>query len=174
VSGTTLVAAVALETVAAVAALATGWCALGTTSPLTFAVAALAGAALFALLYGRRRNDGHGALRPRALAIFALTLAAASFAEEVLWRGAAFGYLTHGDGSAVAFGGSTLGFALAHVAGQGWPGFRVHLLTGALFALVLLASGHLIDAIAAHAAYNFSLFFSVRNKGGSVHESVLA
>jgi membrane protease YdiL (CAAX protease family) len=80
-----------------------------------------------------------------------LGLAAAG--EEVVWRRVVLGELLR-SGSILALAGSSLGFAFAHRARPG-----LHLVTGAVFGGVYLATGALAACIAAHWIYNVLLLW---------------
>ncbi len=68
--------------------------------------------------------------------------------EEIVWRRVALGELLFG-GATAALAASTLAFALAHRARP-----ALHLLTGATFGGLYLATGALASSIVAHWAYN--------------------
>ena len=96
---------------------------------------------------------------PSRAAPFPLALAAALFLglaavnEEIVWRRVVLGeLLLVSPGAALA--GSTLAFALAHRARPG-----LHLLTGAVFGSVYVATGALAAAVAAHWTYNLLLLW---------------
>ena len=88
--------------------------------------------------------------RPRFVA---LLLAHAAY-EELVWRGLAFQVLGQYVPLPAAFLVSAGGFAGLHYESQGLKGVAVHLLTGTAFAGVVLLTGSIIAAIAAHATYN--------------------
>jgi ABC-2 type transport system ATP-binding protein len=121
---------------------------------LSLALGALAGAALFAAL---ARRPVPVVRIPRArlpsLAARVLYLLERSVLEEIVWRGVVFVALLGALGFPVALLVSTLAFAASHLRRQGRRAW-VHLLTGAVFALVFHATGRLSAAFAAHAAYN--------------------
>jgi hypothetical protein len=120
----------------------------------SFAGGVAVGAALFACL--ARRPLPVPALgrasRPR-LAARSPILAVKSAQEEAVWRGVVLGSLAVVVGRAGALAASTLLFAAAHVPRQRSRAV-VQLATGAAFGLVYAATGRLLAAIAAHAAYN--------------------
>jgi membrane protease YdiL (CAAX protease family) len=87
-------------------------------------------------------------------------LALGSGAEEVIWRWFAIGSLTPAVGVIGAYVASTIGFAAAHV---GRRAALVHLLTGASFGAVYLATGRLAAAAAAHVAYNLRVLLAVES-----------
>jgi membrane protease YdiL (CAAX protease family) len=138
------------------------------TPPAAFGVVAGAatGYGLYRLLAqrgaGPRQHVSSGAILTLAFAYLVI-----SVAEEIIWRGYAFGMLAPLRGPLVAVVATTLGFALAHGVHQGFVGVRFHLLTGLAFALTLLATRSLAAAAAAHATYNLTVFLrtvSIRKK----------
>ncbi|MBI4305583.1 MAG: CPBP family intramembrane metalloprotease [Chloroflexi bacterium] len=91
-------------------------------------------------------------------------------AEELVWRGLAFQVLRSYVPVAVALAVSVIGFSLVHFGNQGAKGLIVHLVTGAAFAGVTVATGTLASAIAAHIAYNYfavTVIKRERARGGS-------
>ena len=106
----------------------------------------LAGGLLSALL---ARGRVHG-VRP-ALAVLVV---AVGMSEEVLWRGFTLARLAAAAGVLPALGLTTLGFAATHYPAMRARGVRVHLLTGAAFGAVFVATGSLVACAAAHALYN--------------------
>ncbi len=76
--------------------------------------------------------------------------------EETIWRWLLIGALSPVLGPGVALGISTASFAIVH-ARQAPRAFLVHLLTGASFGAVFLATGSVAAAIVAHAAYNLGI-----------------
>jgi membrane protease YdiL (CAAX protease family) len=111
--------------------------------PVAAAVGAVGGLVLFAALARRRP------CLPRSAALTAVLLAAAA-AEEVVWRRLLLGELDRHGPVVAALALSTGAFALAHRRGR-----RSHLVTGAAFGLLFLASG-IVAACCAHGAYNLS------------------
>jgi ABC-2 type transport system ATP-binding protein len=91
-----------------------------------------------------------------------LTVRAAS--EEVIWRWWLLGSLDTAIGGLAALGVSTACFALTHARTQGLRGVAVHLVTGAAFGTVFLATGRLAAAVAAHAAYNLLVALAVESE----------
>jgi ABC-2 type transport system ATP-binding protein len=73
--------------------------------------------------------------------------------EEALWRGLLLGSLAVVSGRLAALVATTALFAATHVPRYGWRA-ATHLLTGAVFGVVYLATGALAAAIVAHALYN--------------------
>lgn len=110
--------------------------------PVAALAGLLAGAAVFSLIAGRPR------LRALPTPTQAGFLVGWSWVEEVLWRRLLLSGLAVVAGAAVALVATTTLFALAH-SDRG-----VHLLTGALFGSLFLATGRLAAAVTAHAAYN--------------------
>ncbi len=113
-----------------------------------------AGVGLFAML--ARKGIPPAALvtlpRERVLArVVVLTVRAAH--EEAVWRAAMLGFLVGPIGRAGALAVSTCLFAAAHVNRLKTRAAQ-HLVTGAVFGLVYLATGRLAASIGAHAAYN--------------------
>jgi ABC-2 type transport system ATP-binding protein len=112
------------------------------------------GLGLFVLLARRRPFSFCRASLPRRrLVSRAAVLTATSAKEEALWRGLLLGFLVVPFGRAGAIAIGTALFAAAHVAGQGRVA-AAHLLTGAAFGTVYVASGRLVAAMVAHGAYN--------------------
>jgi ABC-2 type transport system ATP-binding protein len=125
----------------------TQWPAAGISAP----VGALLGAMLFAALTrGRRRTSRIRS--PSALAA-GLALATAGAGEEAIWRGFALARLAPSIGVAAALAATTVAFAATHVPAQRAQA-AVHLVTGAAFGLVFVASGSLAAAALAHGSYN--------------------
>ena len=143
-----LVSLLALPCVAAALLVRLPTAPLRAPAPLAVAlpVGLLAGALLSSLLArGRLRGV------PAALA---LLLVAVGASEEVLWRGFALVRLAVAWGIAPALVLTTLGFAATHYPALRARGVRIHLLTGAVFAAVFVATGSLAACAAAHALYN--------------------
>lgn len=117
---------------------------------LTAALVGVAGAAtLFVILGGGRPR------RPsaRLLRLLVLLVGVAAF-EEIAWRGGVLGGLGHLVGWPAAWVLSTAGFALRHLRGRAARAALPYLLLGGCFGGVFLATGRLLGAIVAHAAYN--------------------
>jgi membrane protease YdiL (CAAX protease family) len=108
--------------------------------------------------------------RRRLFGVKALLLSMSSTAEEVVWRWFAIGTLAAAVGTAGAFIAATAGFAIAHVQTRA---MIVHLLTGATFGTVYLATGSLLAAVAAHVSYNL-LVLAATEAGGSAVAAVTA
>ena len=123
--------------------------------PASLSAALLAAFALFAGL-ARRPPRLRLPPRPRISTVLAraVFLAARSTGEEVIWRWFVLGGLAGVVGALPALAVSTTGFAIAHRRAQGAHGIAVHLLTGAAFGSVFLATGSLAAAVGAHVAYN--------------------
>jgi membrane protease YdiL (CAAX protease family) len=102
------------------------------------------GATLSIVVAGKPRGVRASAAR---LALLALT----AVNEELLWRRTLLGELLRG-GALTALATSTLAFALAHRARPG-----LHVVTGAAFGGLYLATGALAAPVAAHWAYNAAL-----------------
>ena len=118
------------------------------------ALGACSGLALFAAL--ARRPLPAGALAPglrRRTLARALVLTGQSAYEEALWRGLCLGTVSLALGRLAGLVAATTLFAAAHVPKQGRLA-GTHLLTGAVFGLVYIATGLLAAAIVAHALYN--------------------
>ena len=114
----------------------------------------LTGLALFLLLSRHPVSSTRPAEVPRRrLAARSIVLTAKSAQEEALWRGLLLALLVDPLGRAGAIAASTVLFAFAHVGGQGRVA-ATHLLTGAAFGAVFVATGRLLAAIAAHGTYN--------------------
>ena len=112
----------------------------------------LAGVALY-LAVARR-----GLVLPRGVTLTVeaagcALLGIAAAGEEVVWRRVVLGELLR-FGPIVALAGSSLAFAFAHRARPG-----LHLVTGAVFGGVYLATGALAACIAAHWIYNVLLLW---------------
>lgn len=126
---------------------------------LAVSAGAFAAAPLFAVLAGGfpRPRVSRGRLPP--LALKGAFLVAGSASEEVIWRWFVLGALAELGGLGPAYVLGTAAFALAH--GGAWP---VHLLTGAVFGALYLATGSLAAAVAAHAAYNLLIALAVESE----------
>jgi membrane protease YdiL (CAAX protease family) len=113
-----------------------------------------AGVALFVTLARRapQRFRPH-AVAIRALVLTAPALLAAAVGEEAIWRYLLLGVLRGLAGTSGALAASTAAFAFAHGLG-GVRAVRIHVVTGACFGTVYIASGRLVAAVAAHLAYN--------------------
>ncbi|HEY6103233.1 MAG TPA: CPBP family intramembrane glutamic endopeptidase [bacterium] len=108
----------------------------------------LSGFALYVLL-ARRTPVVH----PQALASCATwAMLSRAAADEVLWRGW-LSSLSAPAGQIVAVVISVVGFALTHHPRQGSRGAVTHLLTGSVFAAIMLTVG-LLGAVVAHGSYN--------------------
>jgi membrane protease YdiL (CAAX protease family) len=115
---------------------------VGRAPPRTAAVvgALLAGGVLGALVARRR-------LRVSAAAVAVLAVAAA--AEELVWRWFALGELARYLGVPAALAATSLAFGAVH------RGARAqHVLTGASFGAVYVATGSVVGAWCAHVGYN--------------------
>jgi membrane protease YdiL (CAAX protease family) len=99
--------------------------------------------------------------QPAAVAACAV-LAVAAAGEEVVWRRVMLGELLRA-GPPAALALTTLGFALVHRARQG-----LHLVTGAAFGALYLATGALAAPIGAHWAYN-TLLLTLAERSARVH-----
>jgi membrane protease YdiL (CAAX protease family) len=88
---------------------------------------------------------------PLSLAAGTVILLAAG-AEEVVWRWFALGGLAPRLGPIGALAVTSIGFGLVHPAGR-----AQHILTGATFGAVYLASGSVVASWCAHATYNLAL-----------------
>ncbi|HSL65087.1 MAG TPA: CPBP family intramembrane glutamic endopeptidase [Gaiellaceae bacterium] len=88
-----------------------------------------------------------------AAARLGLHFSARAAYEEAVWRGLVLGPTSGALGAAPGLAVSTLGFAASHVGTQGRRA-AAHLLTGATFGSLYLATGHLLAAVLAHAAYD--------------------
>jgi ABC-2 type transport system ATP-binding protein len=126
-----------------------------TLSPTGEALAAgaVTGLALFVVLARRWVPPGLGLLSRRRLAARSLVLTAKSAQEEAIWRAVVLGALVAPLGRLGALVVSTAVFACAHLPRQGRAA-AAHLLSGLAFGAVYLATGRLVAAITAHAAYN--------------------
>lgn len=132
-------------------------------------LSALAGVLAAALLF-RVLAGGWPVLAPwrrdRALALILTIafLAGTSTGEEVLWRWLALGGLRPLAGTVLAYGLSTIGFALSHASGTGAKGVLVHLLTGGTFGGLYLATGSLAAVAVAHASYNVMIVLALESR----------
>lgn len=115
------------------------------------AVSPVAGAVLAIALGARPRTM---TMPPLAVLVNVCAIGAA---EEIIWRGAALAWLAHASNIVTAVIFTTVGFAVAHSMAQGWRGARVHLLTGATFGLVFIATQSVLLSIVAHIAYNLAV-----------------
>lgn len=111
----------------------------------------------------RIRASGRPLPRLAALGTFFVVRSAS---EEVTWRWFLLGSLVPRVGASSALALSSAGFALAHARGQHRRGVAVHLATGAVFGGVFLATGSILAAIAAHAAYNLLVLLAVEPATG--------
>jgi membrane protease YdiL (CAAX protease family) len=131
--------------------------------PPGIGLAVLAGVVLALALAGRMPSPRRiGRARIRIVAAKAGVLAVAAAGEEVVWRWFAIGALAPAVGLGPALGASTGAFALAHV-GQGIRAVPVHVVTGASFGAVFLATGSLLAAAVAHATYNVTILFTLES-----------
>ena len=114
----------------------------------------LTGLGLFAILARRRARLAALAKLPlRRLVARSVVLTARSAYEEAIWRAFLLGLLVTPVGRVGALVVSTVLFAGSHVGRQGRAA-AAHVLTGAGFGGVYLATGRLHAAIAAHGTYN--------------------
>jgi ABC-2 type transport system ATP-binding protein len=137
----------------------------GVAWPTSLLCGAAAATVLFGILAGQLRlprRAGDTSLPRLAAKCTFLSLRSAS--EEVVWRWAVLGSLSASAGSATALLLSTLGFALSHAPAQGRRGVVVHLLTGATFGGIYVATGSLLAAIAAHVTYNLLVAIAVEGQ----------
>ncbi|HET7573296.1 MAG TPA: ABC transporter ATP-binding protein [Gaiellaceae bacterium] len=102
---------------------------------------------LYLLLAG-----GRPGLLPTPVLLAAAVAVGAS--EEAIWRAFALARLAPALGAFAALALVSLAFAAQHYPAQGARGVRVHVLTGAVFGVLFLASGSLVAAAVAHALYN--------------------
>jgi len=84
-------------------------------------------------------------------------LAVTALAEEIIWRGFAFTYLSRQDGIVAALVMTTIGFAVMHMYSQGWNGVVTHLMTGLAFGLAVVLSGQLLPAVLLHVSYSVAV-----------------
>lgn len=129
-------------------------------APLAAALGVLAGMAAGYLLYRllslrAPATPEHASVR--AIVAVACAYVAISVAEEIIWRGWAFGTLASTRGTFVALIATTAGFAIVHGFHQGFAGVRLHLATGLAFGLTLLATRSVAAAAAAHVTYNLAV-----------------
>lgn len=115
--------------------------------PVAAALGGVTGAALFAALL-RRRPVLAQLLSGSSAVGRSLFFALCAANEEVLWRRVLLGELLPAGGLA-ALVASSAGFAVAHRRAR-----PLHLVTGATFGTLYLATGVLAASIAAHWAYN--------------------
>jgi ABC-2 type transport system ATP-binding protein len=130
-------------------------------APLAVAVAVALGVGLFSALAQRRPvwslpRGGLPRFAPRGA-----YLAASAAAEEVVWRRLLLAFLAVRYGWPAGLALTTVGFAVAHRRRQGRFGVAVHLVTGASFGGVFVATGSVAAAITAHAAYNLLVALAV-------------
>jgi ABC-2 type transport system ATP-binding protein len=129
---------------------------------LGVAAGATAGLLLFGLLAGRPWP--RLALdRRRCLPLLAIgaLLMVTSASEEVIWRGFVLTTLSEHLGLAGGYLGATLGFAFIHLEPRS---VFVHLLTGSVFGGVMILTGSLVAAIAAHTTYNLLILLAVDSR----------
>ena len=130
--------------------------------PVSLSLSLLTAVALFVALAGRPpRVRLPRRARIPAVVAKASFLAARSAGEEVIWRWFVLGGLAPVVGALPALAASTAGFAIAHHRSQGTRGVLVHVLTGAAFGCVFLATGSLVAAVTAHVAYNLLVLTAV-------------
>ena len=125
-------------------------------APVGGAWAPLLGVPVAAALYGvavRRRP----ARLPSPVTTAVLTVCAAL--EELFWRGLVLGALALAAGAAGALAVSSALFAGVH------RRKRLHLVTGAAFGGIYLATGHLLAPVVAHAAYNLLVCSAAELRG---------
>jgi uncharacterized protein len=101
------------------------------------------------------RTPARGGARQRAGLLGAVVVVAAC--EEVVWRGGVLGGVGQLVGWPPAFAVSTVGFALRHAALRALRRLSLYAGLGTLFGAVYLATGRLVAAVAAHAAYNVAV-----------------
>jgi ABC-2 type transport system ATP-binding protein len=124
---------------------------------------AAAACLLFVLLAGEVPWRERPSLRRvRSIGIRGVYLTITSASEEVFWRLLVLGGLAPVLGLVPAFVASTVGFAFAHGLRRG-DVVAVHLLTGATFGAVYLATGRVEAAIVAHALYNWLVVVAVES-----------
>lgn len=122
-----------------------------------------AGLCLLVVLAGRLpprlrvRRERLGAIGARSC-----VLGIAALAEELIWRVVALGALAMTLGSWLALALTTAGFAVSH-AGRGQRAVAVHLVTGAAFGGVYLATASFAAAAAAHASYNLGALLATES-----------
>lgn len=112
------------------------------------------GLAIYMVLSARNRMASIAWPERRRWPLFVAFVVAWAAYEELVWRGLAFQVLLQYVPLPAAFLVSAGGFAGLHYESQGLKGVAVHLLTGTAFAGVVLLTGSIIAAIAAHATYN--------------------
>jgi len=127
------------------------------------AAGGMAGTALYTLLARALPQVRLSVLRVPAV----WTVLLGAVADEVLWRGWLTTPAVQKAVLPYAVAGSTLGFAFAHLPRQGLRGAAVHLLTGAVFAMVMLVLG-LAAAATAHLSYNLWVVMARAGAGRSV------
>jgi hypothetical protein len=132
-----------------------------------------AGYALYRLLSLRDSGPPNYA-SVRAFAGLAVAYVAIAVAEEILWRGWAFGTLESSRGIPTALIVTTIGFALVHGIHQGYAGVRFHVATGLAFGLTFLATNSLAAAAAAHVTYNVAVLFGTVTTQKKARHDVLA
>jgi ABC-2 type transport system ATP-binding protein len=108
------------------------------------------GLALFLALAGTRSRT---LLAPLSLAV-ALVVAAVGTSEEAAWRAFALGRLLPVAGAWPAVAITSAGFAATHVPALRARGAAFHLVTGASFGALFVATGSLVACALAHATYN--------------------
>jgi membrane protease YdiL (CAAX protease family) len=79
---------------------------------------------------------------------------AGSILEELAWRGFVLQALRTHVSLPLSVATATVGFAILHFDSQHWRGVTVHALTGLSFAGVVIATGTVMSAVAAHVVYN--------------------
>lgn len=115
----------------------------------------LGAALLFAILArGLSALRPHGRPLARALLPTIPIVVIAATSEEVVWRWAVLRGLQPVLGAGGALAVSTAAFAARHGSRRRLRPIAVHLVTGTTFGAVLLGSGRVSAAAAAHACYN--------------------
>ena len=126
----------------------------------SLALGLLVGAAVFGLLARRAPPRlAFDDVSVRRLMARSVLLSSKSFHEEAVYRALVLGSLAIILGVAFALAVSTALFALSHVPRQG-AAAATHVLTGAAFGSVYVATGRLHAAVAAHGAYNLLVGWS--------------
>ena len=120
-------------------------------SPVRLETALGAGAMTAFGLYLLLARGGRGMLPAPALLVAGVAVGAS---EEAIWRGFLLARAAAVLGPAAALAAVSAAFAAQHYPAQGVRGVRVHVLTGAVFGVLFLATGSLVAAVVAHALYN--------------------
>jgi membrane protease YdiL (CAAX protease family) len=132
----------------------------GLGAGLTTGLGVVVGVLLFVLLARELPRGPFPKARRGIVAIKGLVLVLRSTFEEILWRGIVLGVVGERSGLLPAYALSSVGFAALHA---GARARRVHLVSGASFGGLYLATKGLPAPIAAHATYNLLVLLATES-----------